>query len=488
MGLFRALNLLQGVEAQTMLGAALESTLAASPAQEAEFGAMLSTRHMARRMAGNPITMAAINLSNKAIKIVFENTSEYNFRPVEEVAKNSGAMLSTSTALPSLNAVIPNVTAFSYFRSSDFYDTHIFNTLATLIGDLPANHTNLSAMILDSTARNSIAINDNAVTALAYSSDSMDVVVGADTSMILELQNRNGSIDIMAKSNIAVAKLSNSLTALGALTPATRLRVSSVPSALAILGANPTAWNYLMSTSTTLDQTIYGVLIAFGELDPAVFTTVEEIFSDASASEAVANNKPAMIAIINEGDKTRFHTSGGESALDKIIASDNLATVLNSLVAITEIVGDEPTMDLLIANEIAFPILLTSAAAKAAIFASTTLFDTMMTDGSDSLATVQGLAVSHTINNDGVIGAYISLGLPGNIIITSGIMGSIVATTLDNYFRGDSQPDFTIALPGDSASTDAIPMKKPYTNAQWDINSIALTAAAQLTITYVDFN
>jgi hypothetical protein len=488
MGIFRALNLLQGVENQTTLGAALQSKLVESPAQEAEFGAMLSTRHMARRMAGNAITMAAINSSNKAIEIVFENTSEYNSEPVKEVAKNSGAMLSTSTTLASLNAVTENSTAFEFFSASAFYDTYIFNTLATLISDLPSNHSSLSAFILDATARNAISINNNAVKALAYSSDALDIVVGANTAMVLELQNTSNAIDIIANSDLAVTKLAGSLTSLGALTTPTKLQVAAVPSALKILGANETGWHYLMSVSTTLDQTIYNMLIAFGGLNPAQFGTVESIFADATASAAVANSHPAMESIIAEADKTRFHILNGQSVMDKIIASNNLGTVLSSSNAMSFITANEGIMNTLIANTTAFPILLTSTAAKATIFGSTALVTTMMTAGSDSLATLQGLKITKVVGNVIPIGTFTSLGVAGNMILLTGVVGSIVATGVNHSFKGDTQPTYTTFIPGTSLTSGPVTINLPYTNAQWDMAAIGVTVAEALTITYVDFN
>jgi hypothetical protein len=67
-------------------------------------------------------------------------------------------------------------------------------------------------------------------------------------------------------------------------------------------------------------------------------------------------------------------------------------------------------------------------------------------------------------------------------------MGSIVATTLANTFRGDGQSDFTIGLPGTSLSSGPLPINLPFTNMSWDIASIAATAAGNVTITYADFN
>ena len=145
-------------------------------------------------------------------------------------------------------------------------------------------------------------------------------------------------------------------------------------------------------------------------------------------------------------------------------------------------------MDSLIRDRVAFPILLDSSVARAAIFASPTLVETMMTAGSDSLSTVKKLARTATVVNDAKIGTFKTIGIDGNIIILTGVMGSIVATTLNNTFKGDNQEPFVIGLPGTSLSSGPLNINLPFTNAMWDIASIAATAAGNVTITYVDFN
>ena len=476
MGLFRGLNLLQAVEAQTTLGSELESILVASPAQEAEFGALLSTRHTARRMAGNAITMAAITSSDSAIRVVFENTSEYNFRPIEEIAKNAAAMLSTSSIEASLNAVVDNAVAWRYFSTSSYYEQNIINTLATIIGDDPSVYTSLSSLILDPTAMLEISLSSRAMKALVASVPAMTIVTANSAPMANIAANENAMV-IVANSDTSMHLIAMSPTALAEVTDDARTIVVSIPSAVKILGSHEAAWATILATSTTLASNIYNLLVVFGELDTTTFETVSDIFADTTASFAIANSKPAMMAVLLE-----------PTTLNIMIASDNLGTVLGSLVAITEIASSEATMNTLIADSVGFPILLTSSDAKAAIFASPTLVSTMMTSGSSSLATVQGLAQSATVTNDALIGTFKPVGVAGNIIILTGVMGSIVATTLNNTFKGDTQAPFTIGLPGTSLSSGPLDINLPFTNAVWDIASIAATAAGNVTITYVDFN
>jgi hypothetical protein len=485
MGLFRALNLLQAVEGQYTLGAELETILSSSLGREAEFGAMLGIRHMARRMAGNTVTMAAITSSDTAIKVVFEQTTQYNYRPIQEVSLDQAAMISTSTILNSLIAVVDNDVAWGYFSVSPYYEQNIVNILTTLIGLDPANYANITSLILDPSAMLDITLSNRAMKALVASSPAMAVVTQNSAAMA-NIAASNDAVLITANSDASMHLVAQSAIALAEVTPTARGLVLTVASAVIILGSYESAWDSIMSSSNQLSANIYGLLIVFGALDSTIFANVADIFSDTAASFAVANSKPAMMSILYEAEDAT--TAGITSVLDVMIASDNLGTVLGSLVAITEIASDVPTMNALIANATAFPILLTSSDAKAAIFASPTLIATMMTSGSDSLAAVQGLAASATVVNDAAIGTFKTVGVAGNIIILTGVMGSIVATTLNNTFRGDTQSDFTIGLPGTSLSSGPVDINLPFTNAVWDIASIAATAAGNVTITYVDFN
>jgi hypothetical protein len=485
MGAFRSLNLLQGVEGQSVLGIDLESILSASPAQEAEFGALLRLRHIARRMAGNQITMAAINSSQKAIKIVFENTTELNAEPIKEIAKSLSAMTISSTTLESLNAITGNAVGFKHYSESEHYETVVLNTLATLIGDDPSNYASLSVFILNPTPFGLIVQSTKAMTALVSSPSAMAIVT-ANSAPMQDVASNIPAMTIMTNSEISMHLISQSQTALDEVTDAARTVVVSNPIALGIISSYNSAWTFILSSSVTLDDNIYPLLINLNGLDPSIYPDVETIFSDNSASEIVALNKPSMMAIISESNKTKY--PGTDGAFDKIIESDNLETILNSSIAISEITSNESIMNILISNTTSFPILLTSSSAKATIFSSTTLMATMMTTGSDSLAVVQGLSQSATVVNDASIGTFKTVGVSGNIIILTGVMGSIVATTLANTFQGDTQSAAIFNIPGTSLSSGPIDINLPFTNAVWDINSIAATAAGNVTITYADFN
>jgi hypothetical protein len=483
MGLFRAVNLLQSVEGGYTTGSQLESILSSSPAREAEFGTLLSTRHNSRRMAGNSLTMNAVSESAIAIKVVFEKTTSFNYRPIEAIAKHQVAMISTSTHLESLEKVIDNDVAWSLYNSSSYYETNQINVLCTLIGLDPINYATIASLIQDSSAMGDISTNVRAMKALVVSSTAMSVVVITSAAMN-DIASDINAMNIVANNDDAVKLIANSQTALNAITPEARTIVLGIPSALAILANNSGAWEFILSTSTTLDTTIYPLLISLASLDSDTYPTVHDIFADTTASFAVANSKPAMMAIVSEADSVKYT---GQSVMDKIILSDNLSTVLGSLVAITELIPDEGIMGSLITNTQAFPILLTSSDAKAAIFTSPTLFGVMMGD-SASLASIQSTSQSATVVNDALQGVYKTVGVPGNIIILTAVMGSIVATTLVNRFQGDTQAISEFDIPGTSLSSGPIDVNLPFTNATWDILSIAATAAGNVTITYVDFN
>jgi hypothetical protein len=483
MSIFKAINLLQSVEADN--GTDLQSVLASSASKRGEFSALLNTRHVARRIAANPITMTAINASPLALQIVFEQTMPLNYSPVEEVSKVDSAMLITSTSLASLNAITGNVTSFKYFSESDYYETYILNTLATLIGHDPASYASLSVFILDPTPFGLIVLSTKAMTALVASTSAMAIVT-ANQAPMQDIATDTNAMTTTANSDMSMHLISQSAVALAEVTDDARAIVVSIPSALIILSSYHTAWQNILDGSTTLNINIYPLLLNLNGLASSDFADVDAIFADATASVTVANSHPSIQAIVAEANKTKY--PGNTGAMDKIIASDNLGTFLGSASAVSHIALDETIMNTLIGNESAFPILLGSSAAKSAIFSNETLVANMLTAGSTSLAAVSSLAVSKTMQNEVIIGSYVSMGIPGNIIILTGVLGSIVATATTGTIKGDAGIVDTFSFTGTSATSGAIPVNKAYTNAQWDLNAIAATAAAALTITYVDFN
>jgi hypothetical protein len=477
MGLFRALNLLQAVENQTTLGAGLESALSASPAQEAEFGAMLSTRHMARRMAGNPITMAAINLSEKAIGTVFTNTSLYNFRPIEEVAKNSGAMLSTATVLDSLTAAADNAVAWSYYSTSAFYEQNVWDIIVTLVGLTKADNASIGAMMVNVSDVADITGDARGIAAVIASPDAFEYSQSSSAATELYADSTIAMNAIIAGTAAIQTILAASAELMGDIASrptAFGIVANSLPSVQAI-AANATGWTSFLG-SASFPTYLKEIITSTAGLD-GTHASVDAIIADATALALVAANARAVQSLLSNS-----------AAITTLTGSPNLAVFLGSSAAMAEITPNESLMNTLIADTTAFPILLTSADAKAAIFASATLLNTMLT-GADSSVTIQGLAQTKVgPTPDTSIGNFQSLGLSGNVILLTGVMGSIVGTLLDNYFKGDTGPTDTIACPGVQGVVPPTAINKAYTNPVWDVNSIAATAAAKITVTYVDFN
>jgi len=477
MGLFRAENLLRSVEAQVTLGPALEGVLASSPGQEAEFAAMLSTRHMARRMAGNPLTMTAINLSPIAVRKVFEETSEYNFRPIEEVAKNAGAMAGASNTLASIEAIVGNSAAFPYFFNSTFYDANIIAILTLLVGKNPANYTTISDVISDSETMAAIASSDLGMRALVESTPAFTLVssssgamgdIAGNTNAMTLVANHPACMNLIAKSQIALDQVNDEA----------RVIVSANPIAVRILASYEDAWDFILSTSTILATNIYNILIAFSSASIVDHANVESIFAHDADVTSIANSRAAMMAVTYDS-----------ATIAHMIASPHLDLILGSTVAMGVLSEKPAIMQQLIGDSVGFAGLLQSPLGKAAIFESPALMSTMTAAGSDSLAILEGLATTALGPvPDAKIGPTQSLAVAGNIIILTAKMGSIVATTLENTFFGATQTGSTFDVPGTHAASVYPVINLPFTDVYWDVKSIAATAAARVTITYVDFN
>jgi hypothetical protein len=423
MGALRAINLLQGVEGQTTLGAALETILAGSEAKKAEFGAMLSTRHMARRMAGNPVTMTAINASEKAIEIVFENTTELNAEPIKEIAKNATAMGNTSQVLTSLHKVIDNDVAFGHYSASAFYEANIINTLTTIIGRDPANYVNISALILDSAAMGEIATNTRAMKAVVKSSPAMAVVTANSLPMI-DLASNNDAMSIVANSDLSMRLIAQSQTALDEVTNGARAIVVGVPSAVLILGSYDDAWDYIMHTSNTLAANIYGLLIIFTEVDPTAHTSVTQIFNSSVASLKIANSRPAMVAVMHES-----------TTLAIMIVSPNLETIFSSSVAVSEIADHPDGITAVAANTDAWNLYL-----AAPLFALNL---------KNIVANLAGLTVSDYVNVDALIASSAAL----TAIAANAAASQALSTSSDAIATLASSANLSIILGSATAMT-----------------------------------
>jgi hypothetical protein len=474
----RPLRLLNSVENGTVLGAELNTYLT-DAGRLAEFTVLFAQRGQAKRIANGQTTMTAIVSSLIATNAAFLQATPTNDTLVSAVTDSALAM-STVADVPSvLEIVSDNPTSWSYFIASTYYQSHIKKIIANLSGVDSSLYGTTDLLILDPVSMGDISVSERGMRALVNSVPSVAIMAGSSVAMALVADN-SVAITLVAQQSSIMPTIANNVEAMNEIVSrsiATGLMASNV-GAIQAIAANSTAWaNYLGGSFFSIN--LKTVVANLAGLTPGDYVDVAAIFSSETASLAVANSSAAMSAILSDSD-----------SIDAMIASSNLDTVLGSSIAMTAITGSESTMNTLIADTTAFPFLLASTAAKASIFASSTLVTTMLANGSASLATVQGLAASATITNDAAIGTFKTAGIAGNIIILTGVMGSIVATTLVNTFRSgdDAGTEVDFNIPGTSLSSGAIPILLPFTNLKWDIASIAATAAGNVTITYVDFN
>ena len=473
----RPLRLLNAVENGTVLGAELNTYLS-DAGRLAEFTVLFSQRGQAKRIANGQTTMTAIVNSIIATNAAFLQATSTNDTIVAAIVESALAMSTVSDSASVLQIVSDNTTSWSYFSGSIYYESHIKKIISHLSGVDPSLYGSTSLLILDPVSMGDISVSERGMRALVNSLPTVTIMAGDSVAMALVAADTT-AITLVAQNTSIMPTIANNVEAMDEIVSrsvATALMASNA-GAIQSIANNSTAWaNYL--TAPTFSANLKNIIANIVGLNASDYADVTAIFANETASLAVAGNQAAMQAVLSDS-----------ASIATLIASDNLDTVLGSSVAMTEIAGSESTMNTLMSNSVAFPIVLTSALAKAAIFASPTLLSTMLTPSSDSLATVQALAQTKVgPTPDTSIGSFQSLGLSGNVIILTAVMGSIVGTLLDNYFKGDTGPTDTFGCPGVQAAVPPTAVNKGYTNVVWDVNSIAATAAAKVTVTYVDFN
>jgi hypothetical protein len=470
----KALRTLNAIEAGTLDSSGLQARLA-DPGHLAEFYSLLSTKGQTRRMAASALTMETIAFSEKAHKAIFETATNHNTTAAQAVADSPIAMAKMAMCLEALTVVIENDISWNIFIESPYYESNIKTIVALFAGIDPSLYSSIEEMIEDPAATYEIAGNDFAMTALVNSTVAMTKVVNTFTAMD-DISANTSAITIVANNNASMNLVAQSSIAMSAVTDESRSIVVGIPSALKIMASYPVLWKSLMKTSETLAINIYGMIIVLTEIDPTVFTTVEQIFGNEVTMSKVASNRAVIVAVMNE-----------PSALDLMVTSYKFSVILSNPISMGLFTADAQIMSDLIGSS-SFPDLLNSTLAKEAIFASPSLIATMTTLGSDSLQTLKDLSIDLTgPTPDTKIGLFQDLGLPGNIILLTARIGSITAAKVDNYFKGDGQSTATFACPGTHAASEYPIINLPFTNIQWDINSIAATAAARITITYVSF-
>jgi hypothetical protein len=475
MPILKAIRTLNAIENGTLDSVSLETRLS-NIGLLAEFTNLLSKKGQAMRMASNELTMRTMTSSDLARKAIFETESRYNTISAQSVSSSILAMKVVSESIVTLNLIYDNPRSWNIFKVSQHYENNILSIVSLFAGVNASDYDDMEDLISTSAAANVIA-STRALSAAVESQATMEIIIDSPSAMN-DIAASEEATRILGNSTLSVNLIAQNQNALAAATESARQILVGIPSALKIFVSYPSAWDFILSTSTVLTETIYPVIIALTGIDPTIYEDVESIFNNSVEIDKVARNAGVMAAIMYE-----------TNTLDLLIASPHLDVVLANDVSMGIFAADEIVMSALIGNSVAFPILLTNPLAKSTIFTSSNLVSVMLESGSDSLSFLDSIKQTKVgPTPDTKIGPTQSLGVPGNIILLTAKIGSITAATIDNTFVGDTQPAAIFPCPGTHAGSVYPIINLPFTNIQWDINSIAATAAAQVTITYVDFN
>jgi len=476
----RALKTLNEVESGALDGAGLELRLV-NPGHLAEFYSLLSTRSQTRRVASNTLTMTAMSVSELAHRAILASARHDNTSAATAVSGSLVAMNKISISLDALNIAIENRVSWGLFITSAHYENNIKSIVCLFAGLDPDDYFSLTDMIEDPSATYQIALSDKAMEALVNSTTAMAIVVETETAM-QDIVAKESAFTILANNVHSVNELAGSTIGITAVTDAARAIIVSIPAALKDFASHNSVWEDWMSTSETLSDTIYDILLILTEVDGAEFETTEQIFANPVPMNKIASSTSAMIAILNEA-----------TTLGIFINSPEISIALTNPISMGLLAGDTSVMVGLVENEATFPILLNSTLSKSVMFESNDIVNAIA-GNAFAIATLEAIAVEVLAPTlpDGVVGTYQSFGFPGKMLMLAARMNSIVATTTDVAFRGDpmfgSEAGTTNAYAGKSASTDYRNHIAAYTDMEWDPKVITATAAAQVYVRYVDFN
>lgn len=472
----RALKTLNEVESGTLDGANLEIKLTEA-GYLAGFYSLLSTRGQTRRIASNALTMVAVGVSERAQNAILETATLYNQSAAAGIASSSAAMNLITLSLPSLTTAIENPIAWDLVTQSDYFETNIKSVVSLFANITNTSLTTITEIITDPASTYSIAQSRGAMESIVNAPTAMGTFVNTTTAMD-DVVARTEAFTILANNDVSINLVAQSTVAMATLTDAAIGIVIHIPSALKIFASYETLWADLVANLSTLSDNIYDMMVSFSGVDSTQFETVSDIFANDVAMNQIASNRASMVAILNE-----------PTTLGLFCNSTQITIALTNPISMGLLSTNVSALNILIGNTISFTPILANASAKATIFSTPSLITTMTTAGSTSLATLTALSVDFTgPTPDTVIGTFQSLGLAGKIIILTAKIGSITAATVDNSFYGTTQAVSTFACPGTHAASVYPIINLPFTDTFWDINSIAATAAAKVTVTYVDFN
>jgi len=476
MSTLRSLRLLGAVEAGTVSGAQLQTYLI-DAGRASELSVLLASRGQSRRMAGSPLTMAAIVASPAGTDIVFKSATKEANAACAAVVTSAIAMSSVSNNAPSLQVVAANPVAWGLFNKSAHYESNIKPVLALYAGVTPAVYPTITALVADPDAMASIAGAPYAMSALVASPATTTIVAASSVSMAL-VANNAVAIDIVAKETAVMGIIANSTPAMTEIVSrsiATN-RMASYPGAISAIAASSGAWSRYLAGPFFADNLPLALANMIG-VSPGTFPTLASIIASPLALGKVAGNTSAVQAL-----------ASNSAAMSTLAVSPNIGIILGSGTAMAVIGPNTSAMGTFLGSSGAWAGLFASSVAKGYIVISTALVDAIA-GNSALLAYLGGLAKTAAATGipDGVIGKFQPFTtVPSKVLVLSAKEIGIAATYSPYKFGGGilagTQAGKGLSLTAAATLTHVA----GYSDMTWDLEAAGVTAATLPIVNYID--
>jgi len=476
MSTLRSLRLLGAVEAGTVSGAQLQTYLT-DAGRASELSVLLANRGQSRRMAGSPLTMAAIVASPAATDIVFKAATPATAAACQAVVTSAIAMNSVSNNAPSLQVLAANPVAWGLFNKSAHYESNIKTVISHYAGVTPAVYPTVTALVSDPDAMASIASAPYAMSALVASPATTTVVAASSVSMAL-VANNAVAIDIVAKETAVMGIIANStpaMTEIVSRSTATN-RMASYPGAISAIAASSGAWARYLAGPFFADNLPLALANMIG-VSPATFPTLASIIASPLALGKVAGNTSAVQAL-----------ASNSAAMTALSTSPNLGIILSSATAMDVIGPNTAAMTSFLNSSGAWAGLFASSVAKGFIVVSTPLVNAIA--GNSALLAYLG-GLSKTLSATGIPDGNATAmqpftGAPVKLLVLSAKEAGIAATFSPYNFGGavmaGANAGATLSLTAAATLTHVA----GYSNMSWNLQGIGVTAATLPIINYVD--
>jgi hypothetical protein len=478
MSTLRSLRLLGAVESGSVTGTQLETFLA-DAGRRSELSVLLSSRGQSRRMAGSPLTMAAITSSPIAINVIFQAATSETSAACQAVVKSPIAMSAISNSPTALAAVGANPISWGLFSASTYYETHIRTTLANFAGLNPSVYPTVADLISDPVAMADIATTPYAMSAVVASAPTTTLMAASSAGMALVASN-TAAITIVAKQTSIMGIIANSPTAMTEIVSragATGIMANNAGAIIAI-ASSESGWA-AYSLSPHFSNYLPAVITNLVGLNPASYPTLSSIIADAAALAKVAANRSAVIAL-----------ASNSAAMSTLASSPNIGIVLGSAVAMGVIGPNTSAMSSFINASGAWAGLFGSSIAKSYIMSTSALVNTIAAN-SALITYLTGFSKSAqpVAVPDGVAGTYqVFEGMPAKVLTLS-VKEAGIAATFSNYKLSGASMAGSQANANLYVSSQAPQVHvAAYTGITWDFVGAGVTAATQPIVKYYDMS